>query len=1050
MGTYFQTQKSRVLRKADPAKADSATETLEVEQPNHVWQSLVFAPAARHAKLAVSRPDDPYELDADRIADQVMRMTAPQPAESESTEVKAGSSSLSFVPRKAHRKRGHHEYESQTHRKNFASPESSFATAEIVSEVLSSEGRPLDQSTRAFMEPRFKHDFSEVRLHTGSKAEASAARMNALAYTVGPDIVFGAGYLPTSGEGRHLLAHELTHVVQQGGAGVEPTNAGSPKTLVQRSGGPLDQRLNEEFVFWRTENESFKADGNHVEYAYTFRILLLFQGVDGDSFADDAALDEFIDRVLEDADNEIWTLVRTGVLAVDAAPAAFPHIWSGRVYDALHLDADMDALREEASSRQQAVSSVSERIPAEVAESGLPVPFAEASTLGEFHLRMSHVNLDRDHVVKDMALAARSYAWAGWTIGFFSLWNAMVDRFAEVVYDGEVVVNYEDYKAFLDSRQQGLRTLGTRIRSVDTQEMMQSFDADVVSLTNTAFVMAFASMLLGLVPAFAYWDECTRLFDDKMLEVDATIAGESGVNTVLRGLQWAYEAGYFGAAGAQILNSILSHGWQILGMAVGFIIVQYIPFLNIAVDAVVILYSGVDAIQALVDLGDAISSAASAKTAVALQRTSARMASALEGDGLRVLMDLLAISAAAKGIRTKAEALERAGMSEEEALRQALREATGEEAQALRGALARRRIRANYDPHGVLDGLLDRGVNAETVEQALLSGMSPQRLNSLVSAISDVSRAEAIIEYAGSYSSPVNHLLDVGVSFSKIGEVMDLQLGLRDFGLFDVLIARTGRGAQVDGFISTLTRFGADSTRSLFRLTHEGMVSVYQAGGASAMEIVVDTLSMEAAGRIGGFNQWVEFTITRLNKRGPDLINTLGELQEAQRIAETLGPGERVLVSGDATARPGSRSFDLAVEDATGRIVRNVEVTTAAARGRPTVLSTYRDLTEGIRHGIDKLPSAVGAPEVTIRISIRPSASLGAGRTKIMRPDGRYHIVEADGRITTPNGDVLAEAAAHMPAIRGSGGLSQVHVVNLDGTLIGTIVNRGGTWARLP
>jgi hypothetical protein len=86
----------------------------------------------------------------------------------------------------------------------------------IVHEVLSSSGQPLDVSARTFMESRFGHDFSGVRVHTGERAAESARSVNALAYTVGRDVVFGTGqYSPGTMVGKRLLAHELTHVVQQ-------------------------------------------------------------------------------------------------------------------------------------------------------------------------------------------------------------------------------------------------------------------------------------------------------------------------------------------------------------------------------------------------------------------------------------------------------------------------------------------------------------------------------------------------------------------------------------------------------------------------------------------------------------------------------------------------------------------------------------------------------------------------------------------------------------------------------------------------------------------
>jgi hypothetical protein len=88
-----------------------------------------------------------------------------------------------------------------------------------VNEVLRSPGQPLDATTRALMEPRYGRNFSEVRVHTGSRASDSARAVGALAYTVGRDVVFGDGnYSPGTREGRSLLAHELTHVAQSAGA----------------------------------------------------------------------------------------------------------------------------------------------------------------------------------------------------------------------------------------------------------------------------------------------------------------------------------------------------------------------------------------------------------------------------------------------------------------------------------------------------------------------------------------------------------------------------------------------------------------------------------------------------------------------------------------------------------------------------------------------------------------------------------------------------------------------------------------------------------------
>src|SRR5205807_2513389 len=86
----------------------------------------------------------------------------------------------------------------------------------VVDETVRSSGAPLDEGIRAQMEPRLGHDFSGVRVHTDARAAESADAVDAHAYTVGRDVVFAAGrFKPTAIDGQGLLAHELTHVVQQ-------------------------------------------------------------------------------------------------------------------------------------------------------------------------------------------------------------------------------------------------------------------------------------------------------------------------------------------------------------------------------------------------------------------------------------------------------------------------------------------------------------------------------------------------------------------------------------------------------------------------------------------------------------------------------------------------------------------------------------------------------------------------------------------------------------------------------------------------------------------
>ncbi len=109
----------------------------------------------------------------------------------------------------------------------------------IVQDVLHSSGQPLDTATRAYMEPRFGHDFSRVRIHADARAAESAMAVNAQAYTVGRNVVFGAGqYAPNTSHGQKLLTHELTHVLQQGRTTFQPGNA----LRISAPDGPLEHQ----------------------------------------------------------------------------------------------------------------------------------------------------------------------------------------------------------------------------------------------------------------------------------------------------------------------------------------------------------------------------------------------------------------------------------------------------------------------------------------------------------------------------------------------------------------------------------------------------------------------------------------------------------------------------------------------------------------------------------------------------------------------------------------------------------------------------------------
>ncbi len=129
----------------------------------------------------------------------------------------------------------------------------------IVHDVLQSTGDPLDAGTRAFMEPRFGHDFSRVRVHTDTKAAASARAVDALAYTVGQDVVFGAEqYAPGTQEGKKLLAHELAHTIQQLHA---PFSSSLRPPIATRLGNTMPAMIQRQETPAGTEEQKVEASG---------------------------------------------------------------------------------------------------------------------------------------------------------------------------------------------------------------------------------------------------------------------------------------------------------------------------------------------------------------------------------------------------------------------------------------------------------------------------------------------------------------------------------------------------------------------------------------------------------------------------------------------------------------------------------------------------------------------------------------------------------------------------------------------------------------------
>jgi Domain of unknown function (DUF4157) len=157
-------------------------------------------------RLTLNNPNDNYEMEADAMADKVMRMQQPF--------IKAKPLPINSIQRKCAEC---DEEEKKPQRKEMVDNETTAdRSLERYIGNLTNSGRSLPDEVRSFFEPRFDYDFNNVKVHTDHVAAKSAQSINAVAYTSGSNIVFNAGqYSPGTDRGKRLLAHELTHVVQQ-------------------------------------------------------------------------------------------------------------------------------------------------------------------------------------------------------------------------------------------------------------------------------------------------------------------------------------------------------------------------------------------------------------------------------------------------------------------------------------------------------------------------------------------------------------------------------------------------------------------------------------------------------------------------------------------------------------------------------------------------------------------------------------------------------------------------------------------------------------------
>jgi hypothetical protein len=243
-------------------------------------------------KVKISSPGDKYEQEADRIADKVMKTGTneqPHPATSaadhvmrkcsmeENEEEIQRSAAGSDLIDKIFRQEMEEEEEEEIQAKQEPNAgKTDHARSVQGIKLPGAGGRPMAQDTLNFFESRFGHDFSNVRIHHDSESGRAASAVNAKAFTHKNNIVFGKGqYNPNSFEGRKLLAHELTHVIQQGKS-TKIAHTKSPVSLqksspaLQKKDGPgkvkksYPTNLKAQKLLWDDIHAFFPDDGRKL------------------------------------------------------------------------------------------------------------------------------------------------------------------------------------------------------------------------------------------------------------------------------------------------------------------------------------------------------------------------------------------------------------------------------------------------------------------------------------------------------------------------------------------------------------------------------------------------------------------------------------------------------------------------------------------------------------------------------------------------------------------------------------------------------------------
>jgi hypothetical protein len=450
----------------------------------------------------------------------------------------------------------------------------------------------------------------------------------------------------TLGEHGHAPTHETaasTHErfnptrLSNGSYGLPSYDAGG-KTVQVTIRDPLEES-------WQSESDEAsrlaKEGASPSERAFRYRLWLLLNELRPTPFNDEDQLLKFIQHCHRAAAKEADTLnvAALGRLTfqelLDYHGAGFPNTWADRMYRNFHIfgKADLDALRQNFESRRKEALATADTIPAELWARGLPIKIDQARHLTADDMRALVINRQRlrestSEITSAYAQALYRWLQAGSYYGLVKEYESDLMDQAEKLRRGEIIGDERLYGYWTKNSQQ----FRSRLADYKSSSVVPTLHEATLEMS------VIEPPLWPLEGIEKFWEEVKR--------VDQQIAA-AGVNDCLgRAFTWAFERGFFDAAGLEVWQSIKENGWKILFTAAAIFAAtsaatfgaQFVPGLDVAVDIVLIIEFGFDVLSTFADLATALSDAGSAKSVLDMEHASAQLAQALVGTGAKVML----------------------------------------------------------------------------------------------------------------------------------------------------------------------------------------------------------------------------------------------------------------------------------------------------------------------------------------------------------------------------------------------------------------------------